>query len=312
MSKSIFTLLFTLLVVWLVGATWWFDKKYNEYETLDEGNCMVSFTLKDGSFQTKSENSIMFELSNWEPIIPMQMLASLKIVALHLANSDKKTLTLKGWFGKSETNNSDFANNGIARAEAIKSELVSYGAPIEKIKIESDSVEQIELVCGKILNGVDFDFLENQPIAQNTATTTTTLPEKVESTTTKKNEPKITSITDFRPKKKFIIFYAENRFKPEVDEEIDSYFKNLSEYLKAHPRYRLLLVGHTDNLGSNDKHFNFGKYRARKLRDVLLTYDIKKRRIKTDSKGSSKPLGSNSTSEGRFKNRRVEISIIKR
>jgi len=93
---------------------------------------------------------------------------------------------------------------------------------------------------------------------------------------------------------------------------MDSYFKSLAEYLKEHPRNRLLLMGHTDNVGDKNKHFNFGKYRARKLRDVLLEYGIEKRRIKTDSKGSSKPLGSNATSEGRNKNRRVEISIIKR
>lgn len=322
MSKSIFPLLFGLLVVWLAGATWWFDKKYNQYEDLDKGKCVVPFAVKDGSFQTKSENTIMFELSNWEPTIPMQTLASLKSIALYLANSQKKVLILKGRFGTTETNNSDFANNGIARAEAIKSELVTYGAPAEKIKIEADSVEQIELVCGKIMNGVDFSFLEKQqPIAQNTATTTT--PKKEDAT--QKNEHSTASTTtvttstntetvatDFRPKKKFIVFYRENRFKPEVDEEIDTYFKGLSKYLKAHPRYRLLLVGHTDNKGSKDKHFNFGKYRARKLRDVLLSYGIEKRRIKTDSKGSSKPLGSNSTPEGRFKNRRVEISIIKR
>ena len=67
-----------------------------------------------------------------------------------------------------------------------------------------------------------------------------------------------------------------------------------------------------DDFGDKKKHVNYAKYRARKLRDVILEYGIPKRKIKTDSKGSSEPLGSNKTKEGRYQNRRVEITIIQR
>ncbi|MFK7772964.1 MAG: OmpA family protein [Saprospiraceae bacterium] len=320
MSKLTFPLIISLLVIWLIVATWWFNSRYNQLDTFGNPKCEIPFTVSDGNFQTKSDNSIIFELSDWEPTIPMQALSSLKSVALYLANNSEKKLILTGRFGKKELNDSDFPNNGIARAEAIKKELVSYGAPENLIEVQADSLAEMKLTCGKIMTGIDFNFEKQNEIAQtkpvapeeetevdlnnNNNNNNNTSANEVE--TIKKVE------TTFEEDKTNIIFYQENSFKPEVNEEIDSYFKSLAKYLKEHPKNRLLLVGHTDNVGDKSKHFNFGKYRARKLRDVLLDYKIEKRRIKTDSEGSSKPLGSNKTSEGRNQNRRVEISIIKR
>jgi OOP family OmpA-OmpF porin len=314
MSKLTFPLILSLLVIWIVVSVWWFNSTYEQLDTYGNSKCEIPFTVSDGNFQTKSDNSIMFELSDWEPTIPMQALSSLKSVALYLANNSEKKLMLTGRFGLNELNDSDFPNNGIARAEAIKKELVSYGAPEKLIEVKADSLAEMSLTCGKIMTAIDFNFKKQNEIAPANPAE----PKEEKETNPDNNiatDEIATSIkteSTFQEDKTYIIFYKENTFKPEVDEQIDSYLKSLAKYLKEHPKDRLLLLGHTDNIGDNSKHFNFGKYRARKLRDVLLDYQIEKRRIKTDSKGSSKPLESNSTSEGRTQNRRVEISIIKR
>ncbi len=304
------------MVIWLVIATWWFNSKYDQLDTYGNPECEIPFTVSDGNFQTKSEHSIIFEVSDWEPTIPMQALASLKSVALYLANNSEKKLILTGRFGLDELNDSDFPNNGIARAQAIKKELISYGAPDQLIEIKADSLPQMKLTCGKIMRGIDFDFEKQESIASVEPVEAKEKEEKEETNlnniSSDEVETNLNTESTFQEKKTYIVFYDENTFKPMVDEEMDSYFKSLTNYLKEHPKNRLLLMGHTDNIGDQSKHFNFGKYRARKLRDVLLEYGIEKRRIKTDSKGSSEPLGSNSTSEGRNQNRRVEISIIKR
>jgi len=311
MSKLTLPLLLILLVIWLIGATWWFNKKYDHFDSYEGEECNIPFAVTDGNFQTRSENSMIFNISDWEPTIPMQTLASLKSVALHLANSKDKILTLTGIYGQDELNNSDFDNNGLARADAIKNELTTYGAPEKTIQTKAYMVEEIGLNCGKIIGGVEFKFSSSKEVESTTkplASNEAPPPEK-------KTPPKVSSSStsiDFSPEKTYTVFYDENTFKVEMKEEIDDYFQKLADYLKANPKDRLLLMGHTDNVGSKDKHFNFGKYRARKLRDVLLDYGIQKRRIKTDSEGSSKPIGSNGTSEGRYQNRRVEISVIQR
>jgi OOP family OmpA-OmpF porin len=312
MSKLIFPLILSLLVIWLGVATWWFNFKYNQLDTYGNPKCEVPFTILDGNFQTKSDNSITFEYSDWEPVIPLQALSSLKSVALYLANNSKKKLILTGRFGIDELNDSDFPNNGVARAEAIKKELVTYGAPGKLIEVKADSLAEINLICGKIMTGLEFNFETQDEIVQVNSVG------KIKRNKTGLNTPinEIDTIlkneSNFQENKTYIIFYRENTFKPEIDEKVDIYLKSLAKYLKENPKYRLLLMGHTDNIGDESKHFNFGKYRARKLRDVLLNYQIEKRRIKTDSQGSSAPIGSNNSLAGRTKNRRVEISIIKR
>jgi OOP family OmpA-OmpF porin len=312
MSKLIFPLILSLLVIWLGVATWWFNFKYNQLDTYGNPKCEVPFTILDGNFQTKSDNSITFEYSDWEPVIPLQALSSLKSVSLYLANNSKKKLILTGRFGIDELNDSDFPNNGVARAEAIKKELVTYGAPGKLIEVKADSLAEINLICGKIMTGLEFNFETQDEIVQVNSVG------KIKRNKTGLNTPinEIDTIlkneSNFQENKTYIIFYRENTFKPEIDEKVDIYLKSLAKYLKENPKYRLLLMGHTDNIGDESKHFNFGKYRARKLRDVLLNYQIEKRRIKTDSQGSSAPIGSNNSLAGRTKNRRVEISIIKR
>jgi len=312
MSKLIFPLILSLLVIWLGVATWWFNFKYNQLDTYGNPKCEVPFTILDGNFQTKSDNSITFEYSDWEPVIPLQALSSLKSVALYLANNSNKKLILTGRFGIDELNDSDFPNNGVARAEAIKKELVTYGAPGKLIEVKADSLAEINLICGKIMTGLEFNFETQDEIVQVNSVG------KIKRNKTGLNTPinEIDTIlkneSNFQENKTYIIFYRENTFKPEIDEKVDIYLKSLAKYLKENPKYRLLLMGHTDNIGDESKHFNFGKYRARKLRDVLLNYQIEKRRIKTDSQGSSAPIGSNNSLAGRTKNRRVEISIIKR
>lgn len=315
MSKLTFPLILSSLVIWLVIATWWFNSKYNQLDTYGNPECEIPFTVSDGNFQTKSDNSIIFEVSDWEPTIPMQALSSLKSVALYLANNSEKKLILTGRFGMNELNDSDFPNNGIARAEAIKKELISYGAPNKLIDIKADSLAKMNLTCGKIMTGIDFSFEKQTVIASVDPVEEKEEKEEETNLNNLSTDEVVTNVkteSTFQDDKTYLVFYNENTFRPAIDEEIDSYFNSLAKYLKEHPKNRLLLMGHTDNIGDKSKHFNYGKYRARKLRDVLLEYGIEKRRIKTDSKGSSKPLKSNSTSEGRNQNRRVEISIIKR
>ena len=310
MSKLNLPLLFLLLVLWLVGGTWFFNENYKTSSTETASECSIPFSITDGNFNTSSDKIFFFDNSDWEPMIPVQALASLKSIALYLSNSEKKKLLLTGQFNLEESNNSDFENIGIARAEAIKKELVDYGAPSKNIKVSSDEIEELNLTCGKIFGGVDFSF---GPVKTgNTENVKTPIAAKAE--TVEKNKTKNetssppTTLPDYSTYS--TIYYKNNQFVPEIDNDLENWFKYLNEYLDDHPKARLLLTGHTDKSSSSDKALRLGKYRARKLRDALLKYGIEKKRIKTVTEGSKEPLASNKTKEGRMKNRRVVISII--
>ena len=72
----------------------------------------------------------------------------------------------------------------------------------------------------------------------------------------------------------------------------------------------VIIEGHTDSTGSNEVNEHLSQKRAESVRQYLLanktlSYD----RIDAVGYGSSKPLASNATEEGRAVNRRIDVII---
>lgn len=72
---------------------------------------------------------------------------------------------------------------------------------------------------------------------------------------------------------------------------------------------KILLVGHTDNVGSEEQNQILSQARAESVKQYFLKKGIPSTRIDTEGKGSQEPIESNSTQAGRDKNRRVEIIL---
>jgi peptidoglycan-associated lipoprotein len=71
------------------------------------------------------------------------------------------------------------------------------------------------------------------------------------------------------------------------------------------------IEGYTDNLGSKQVNEQYGRARANAVKRYLgECYEIPADRIKVVSYGMEKPVGDNSTPEGRAKNRRVVIKVV--
>lgn len=75
---------------------------------------------------------------------------------------------------------------------------------------------------------------------------------------------------------------------------------------------KLEVVGHTDATGDKNSNIVLSKERANSVVEWLTNKGISKDRFQLiDGKGSSEPVASNSTSEGKSKNRRVVITLLK-
>lgn len=85
----------------------------------------------------------------------------------------------------------------------------------------------------------------------------------------------------------------------------------LSQTLKDAPQWTLKLSGHTDNTGSAAFNINLSKKRAEAVKNYLVAQGIDPKRITTEGLGSTKPIASNDTPQGREANRRVEFLVIK-
>ena len=71
----------------------------------------------------------------------------------------------------------------------------------------------------------------------------------------------------------------------------------------------IVLIGHTDNVGSEAANLIVSKKRAESIAGFLMKNGINKSKIKTVGKGELEPLNDNSTPEKQAENRRVEFII---
>jgi len=72
----------------------------------------------------------------------------------------------------------------------------------------------------------------------------------------------------------------------------------------------IIAVGHTDSAGSDAYNQKLSVKRAESVKAYLVTKGIEKNRVYTEGKGEKQPVADNKTSEGRAKNRRVEIEVV--
>jgi len=84
--------------------------------------------------------------------------------------------------------------------------------------------------------------------------------------------------------------------------------KSISDMLTAHPGLKLMIEGHTDNVGSSQSNQTLSERRAAAVKQYLVSVShIDAARLSTKGYGASKPIAPNTTPEGRQENRRVEL-----
>ncbi|HEX5437055.1 MAG TPA: OmpA family protein, partial [Gemmatimonadaceae bacterium] len=88
----------------------------------------------------------------------------------------------------------------------------------------------------------------------------------------------------------------------------DSTLKEIGDMLTQHADLKLMIEGHTDNVGSAAANQTLSEQRAAAVKTYLVTtYHVDAGRLQTKGYGDTKPVASNSTPDGRQQNRRVEL-----
>jgi len=86
--------------------------------------------------------------------------------------------------------------------------------------------------------------------------------------------------------------------------------QNLLIMLMNNKTMKVEIGGHTDNFGTEDYNLNLSQRRANAVRNYLIKSGADASRITAIGYGTSKPVASNQTKEGRRKNRRTEFKIL--
>jgi OOP family OmpA-OmpF porin len=94
----------------------------------------------------------------------------------------------------------------------------------------------------------------------------------------------------------------------ELQPESTPVLKEIASTLKQHAELRILIEGHTDNVGDPAANLALSDARAAAVKTALVgSYGIDAGRITTKGLGDTKPSAPNTTAAGRAQNRRVEV-----
>jgi OOP family OmpA-OmpF porin len=85
---------------------------------------------------------------------------------------------------------------------------------------------------------------------------------------------------------------------------------DLADKVKAINLEVVIAVGHADAIGTDEYNQKLSVRRAESVKAFLVSKGIEKNRVYTEGKGEKQPVADNKTSEGRAKNRRVEIEVV--
>ena len=87
--------------------------------------------------------------------------------------------------------------------------------------------------------------------------------------------------------------------------------EELAEYLKAHSNHMVILVGHTDTRGTLESNVDLSRQRAEAVQKLLIErYGADPQQLMAEGIGYLSPRATNTTEEGRARNRRVEAILV--
>ena len=96
----------------------------------------------------------------------------------------------------------------------------------------------------------------------------------------------------------------------ELNPQSEYELNTLVDLLTEHPTLRILIGGHTDNVGSQNDNQKLSENRAMVVKEYLVDKGISAQRIEAKGFGESQAIEDNSTPQGRALNRRTEFTIL--
>ena len=104
------------------------------------------------------------------------------------------------------------------------------------------------------------------------------------------------------------VYFATN--KSDINSKSKANLNKLAGIFKEYADTNIIVEGHTDNTGDDTYNMTLSQKRANAVTNYLVSQGISRSRLTTYAHGETLPKYDNTTSEGRAKNRRVELGIV--
>ncbi len=275
-------LILLLFLIWSALSTWFYVCKI-------KGMCQTQVKTEKVTPPPKPEIKPKKQVAKlgplvykWSEVNPITNdLWSNQMKKILAGKADGKKLQITAPYYADEKNNTKFANLGLARAEEVRR------------KYFRDIDPKLILTRGKLISSgavkarqTPFDGWQYIKWVINND-----------------NVKEIDG--------KIMIYFPTNSTKEISNKHILDYLNDLAKEMKLHPEWDLQITGHTDSDGDESANYKLGLGRAKKIKAKLVSKGVEASRIRATSKGENQPIASNKTKEGKQKNRRVEVQIMK-
>ena len=268
-------LLLLASAVYMLGASW----IYNTQNLCGNQTAAITKPTVTPPVIKKERDPLMFNWSSATPLISETKFPGFKANIL-ADNKEGQILEITGKYFDGETAPAGYANMGMARAQAIWKKHFPE-IPETRIRLKAEKVTERKGVRKDEFTSAAFNWV------------------------TAPTERKVIEMAN-----RALIYFDYNASKKKLNPEVDAYLKKLSERLKSTSE-KVIITGHTDSDGDEDKNVILGLRRAKSVRDILIKYGVPRNRITTHSKGEAQPVESNNTDKGKALNRRAVVEIVK-
>ncbi|KZS42205.1 hypothetical protein AWE51_01815 [Aquimarina aggregata] len=218
--------------------------------------------------------------TNGNVFIPSNLGGFIDQVAFYLGEHQDQELVITGLENSIENKNE--SGLGISRATYIKNVLVKAGINQDRIVVKTKSEDYT----------YNNDGIYNGGILLNFGTL---------------DESRLAVVEKSVANRTLYSGFGQKTFKP--DATLVNYALELKNYLNKYPNKNIQIIGHTDNVGSNEANLWYGQERANNVKKYLIAQGVEENKIKASSKGESDPIAPNDSDENKAKNRRIEIIV---
>ena len=85
----------------------------------------------------------------------------------------------------------------------------------------------------------------------------------------------------------------------------------VADLIGMYANRQVLIIGHSDSMGDAERNRQLSKRRAELIKQIFVeNFELSANRLITEGAGETRPIASNTTSDGRRANRRVEVLIL--
>ncbi len=290
-----------LLIIWLGGGTWYWVCQVRGYCGDEPREELIVEAEDEPDLLSTVGQGIRFPAKGSIGFVPSEMTDELDQLADFLKKHPEKQLQVLGLYHRNESGTGT-ENLGLERAHFFTQLLEGKGvSPDQMTRLPKRLESAISL--DTMENGLVLAFMEAPVVELPVGSDETS--ENADEDTGETGEKQVVSVPELANR----FYFDFNQAGITLTDEERDIITRVMVLVRQDTTAQVILTGHTDDMDEEDFNYQLGLNRAKSVKAYFEAFGLSPERIEVASKGEMAPIGDNKTTEGRARNRRVELDV---